>query len=379
MHLLGVSRLRPRLLAHARDRRRGRARRARRPCGCRARAATSRPACAAPRAARRRGSCRAARTGCRARRRTARRCRRRASRCGRRAGPASTSRKPSTSIASVRQSSTVWRTIGCSIGTSIGPPGSVSGQASACGKAAASRSSARIRRSGAGTRLPLRERSSSSERCTFQRQRVSNIGAASSAWTSTSRAVVGLQVVEDVLEREAVLRAEREHDRLLVGRGLQLEAEADAEALAQRQAPGAVDAAAERRVHDELHAAALVEEALEHDARLRGHRAERAPPGLDVLGDLPRRALRELGAAGLEQAGDGVVSARGRGFAQRRDLGRELARAARRLAQPEGDRRRLRPSRRPRARCRARRAGSATRCCRAGRCRPRSTRSRSPR
>ena len=94
-------------------------------------------------------------------------------------------------MASWRQSSTVWRTTGCSIGTSIGPPGSVSGQASAWGKAAASRSSARIRSSAAGTFLPFRERSSSSERCTFQRQRVANIGAASSAWISTSRAVSG--------------------------------------------------------------------------------------------------------------------------------------------------------------------------------------------
>ena len=77
--------------------------------------------------------------------------------------------------------------------------------------------------------------------CAFQRQRVSNIGAASSAWTSTSRARRRVEVVEDLLEREAVLRPEREDDRLLVRRRLQLEAEADAEALAQREAPGAVD------------------------------------------------------------------------------------------------------------------------------------------
>ena len=102
-----------------------------------------------------------------------------------------TSRKPSTSMASVRQSSTVWRTMGCSIGTSMGPPGSVSGQASTCGNAPASRSSARMRSRAAGTRLPLRDRSSISDRCAFHRQRVANMGAGSRAWTSTSRALAG--------------------------------------------------------------------------------------------------------------------------------------------------------------------------------------------
>ena len=58
---------------------------------------------------------------------------------------------------------------------------------------------------------------------------------------------------------------ERQHDVVLGRGGLQLEVELAAEALAQRQAPGAVDAAAEGRMDDELHAARLVEEALEHD------------------------------------------------------------------------------------------------------------------
>ncbi len=67
-----------------------------------------------------------------------------------------------------------------------------------------------------------------------------------------------------------MLRPERQHDGLFVGRGLQLEAEPDAEALAQGQAERAVDAAAKRRVHDELHAAALVEESLETMRRVVG-------------------------------------------------------------------------------------------------------------
>ena len=89
----------------------------------------------------------------------------------------------------------------------------------------------------------------------------------------------GAQHLEDGLEREAVLRAEREQDAVVGRRRLQLEVEGAAEALAQRHAPGAVDAAAERRVDDELHAARLVEEPLGDDARLRRHArpAPRAP------------------------------------------------------------------------------------------------------
>ena len=124
--------------------------------------------------------------------------------------------------------------------------------------------------------LPPCQRSSASERVAFQRQRVSNMGACSAAWISSSSSPLGLQHLEDRLEREAVLRAEREQDAVVGGRGLQLEVEAAAEALAQRQAPGAVDAAAEGRVDDELHAARLVEEALGDHGR-RGWAPRRAP------------------------------------------------------------------------------------------------------
>ena len=82
---------------------------------------------------------------------------------------------------------------------------------------------------------------------------------------------------EDAVEREAVLLAEREDDAVVGRRRLQLEVEGDAEALAQRQAPGAVDAAAERRVQHELHAAAFVEEALGDD-RVAASAPRRARP-----------------------------------------------------------------------------------------------------
>ena len=74
------------------------------------------------------------------------------------------------------------------------------------------------------------------------------------------------EITRHFVEREAVHRAERDHDRVLERRRLQLEVETPAEALAQREAPGAIHARAERRVDHEVRVADLVEEALEDDA-----------------------------------------------------------------------------------------------------------------
>ena len=92
-------------------------------------------------------------------------------------------------------------------------------------------------------------------------------------------------VARHLLEREAVVRPEREHDGVVAGRGLQLEVERAAELLAQREPERAVDAPAERRVHDELHPAGVVEEALEHEPLLGGHRPEHRAPDREVVDD----------------------------------------------------------------------------------------------
>ena len=84
----------------------------------------------------------------------------------------------------------------------------------------------------------------------------------------------GLEEMKDVGERKAVLLAERNVQAIVGGGGLQLEIERTAEAFAQSEAPGFVDAAAEGRVDHELHAAAFVEEALGDDRGLRGHGAQ---------------------------------------------------------------------------------------------------------
>ena len=101
--------------------------------------------------------------------------------------------------------------------------------------------------------------------------------------------------LEDVGEREAVLLGEGDVDAVVGGGGLQLEVEAAAEAFAQREAPGLVDAAAEGGVEDELHAAAFVEEALGDDGGFGGDGSEDGAAGDDVGDEL-------VGSAGADAA-----------------------------------------------------------------------------
>ena len=98
---------------------------------------------------------------------------------------------------------------------------------------------------------------------------------------------LGVQIAEDVGERERVLRPEREHQRVFRRGGLQLEVELTAEALPQREPPCPVHTAAEGRVQHELHAARFVEEPLEDERPLRRNHAERAVS----LGEIRKRLV----------------------------------------------------------------------------------------
>ena len=86
-----------------------------------------------------------------------------------------------------------------------------------------------------------------------------------------------VQIPEDVGQRKRMLRTEREEQGVLGGRRLQFEVELAAEALAKRQTPRLVDAAPERGVQHQLHAARFVEESLEDEDLLCRQHAERAP------------------------------------------------------------------------------------------------------
>ncbi len=156
--------------------------------------------------------------------------------------------------------------------------------------------------------------------------------------------------LEDVGEREAVLLGERDVDAVVGGGGLELEVEAAAEAFAEGEAPGLVDAAAEGSVEDELLAAALVEEALGDDGGFGGHGAEDGAAGDDVADELhgsggaeaalflePTGAGGDLGVGGREGLGGDGWGAGGDLLAEVADAGGEDGGALRGFALPEGD------------------------------------------
>ena len=160
------------------------------------------------------------------------------------------------------------------------------------------------------------------------------------------------EVAAHLLEREAVGLAEREHDGVLGGRGLELEVELAAEPLAQREAPRAVEPAAEPRMDDELHAAALVEEPFQHHRVPVRQRAERGVGGAEVVDYLlggagsDPGAIRELArepAAGFGRGGlgPGRLEPLREPAEQGADAVGDLLGAPGRLAEPEREVRRL--------------------------------------
>ena len=237
-------------------------------------------------------------------------------------------------------------------------PTMFSWQAATSGKTEASRSSLRMRWICGGTFLPPWKRSSASARFASQRQRVAKIGDASAACSRISCTVSVCRIVEDVAQREAVLLGQRDVQAVVGGGGLQLKIERAAETLAQRQSPGLVDAPAERRMDDELHAAAFIEEALGDDRLLRGHLAQHRAAGDDVLDQL-------LGAGVIEPAF--VFQPRDRvlhlGWIRSAQSGLRLRSSSRvRLGSRHRQRRRVRQQRADAARANRPHAATARRC-----------------
>ena len=150
-------------------------------------------------------------------------------------------------------------------------------------------------------------------------------------------------VAEHRRQREAVRLTQRDHDAIIGGGGLELEVEAAAEPLAQRQAPRAVEPTAQRRVDDELHAAALVEEPLGDQQILARQRAQRRASGRQVRDHLLGGAAAHRGlvhqprrqrAPGLAVAEPTIELP-----SQLAHLVGQLPGPRRRLAEPERDRR----------------------------------------
>ncbi len=150
---------------------------------------------------------------------------------------------------------------------------------------------------------------------------------------------LGGQELRHAVQREAVLRPQRQQDSVIARRRLQLEVERNAESLAECQPERAIHPGAERRVADELHPAGFVKEPLQDDGVHGRQRPERGQPGPQVADDGVGRGLADP-AFGLKPAASLRRLPLRDGLAQRRDLLGKLPGAPRGLASPERHRRR---------------------------------------
>ncbi len=157
---------------------------------------------------------------------------------------------------------------------------------------------------------------------------------------------VAVQVAPHLIELKAVAGGQRQHDRILTGRRLQFKIEGAAKTLAQGQAPGAVEAAAERCMDDQLGAAGGVEKAL-HDQRVLGRqgtkgqaRAGQVIEDLFGAGVVQAEAGGEPVLSGLQVAGGGAEQ-RVQLRLKTRHGRRQFMAAPRCFTEPERDGRRL--------------------------------------
>src|SRR5882724_2783128 len=100
-----------------------------------------------------------------------------------------------------------------------------------------------------------------------------------------------MQEVKYICKREAVLFCQRNVYAIVRSRGLQLKVKRDAEALAERKSPGLVNTRAERRMHDQLHAAAFIKKALGDDDVRGGDSAQHGPASHNVFNGLFRAGI----------------------------------------------------------------------------------------
>jgi hypothetical protein len=111
-------------------------------------------------------------------------------------------------------------------------------------------------------------------------------GAASDACSSSFCHGFRRQKMEYVAQRKAVLLGQADVQPVICCCCLQLKIEPAAEAFPQGEAPRLVDSPAKRRVQDELHPSALVEEAFCNNGSYRRNRAQHRAPRRDISNQL---------------------------------------------------------------------------------------------
>ena len=97
-----------------------------------------------------------------------------------------------------------------------------------------------------------------------------------------------MQKMENISQRKAVLLGQGDIHAVVRGSSLQLKVERDAEALAQGESPGFVDARTKRRMDNQLHAAAFVKKALGDNGIGGGDSAQHCSSGHNVFNGLLR-------------------------------------------------------------------------------------------
>ncbi len=245
-----------------------------------------------------------------------------------------------------------------------------------------------MRCSGAGTFLPACATScTASDMLAFQRQRVVKQRRVEHRLRQHRFDRAAVEVTRHLLERKAVRLAERQHDRVLGRRRLQLEIEGRQKRLRSARPKARLMRAPKGACMHQLHAARLIEEALDHERAAASAGCPASPwprPGI-------RRSVRAADSAqavrlhrDVDAACDGSPDRRPaaphRSPRADADSGSDSSAAARRcFAQPERNGRAAARARPRRARARPRRAGSGTSCCPAGRCRRPGSRRQSPR
>src|ERR1041384_644241 len=91
-----------------------------------------------------------------------------------------------------------------------------------------------------------------------------------------------------------MLCSKRDDDRLVGGRGLELEIERSTKTFSEGETPSAIDSISEWRMQNKLHSARFVEEPLHHERLLRRNRSKRAIRVGEIIGDLLRRFRRQF-------------------------------------------------------------------------------------
>ncbi len=141
-----------------------------------------------------------------------------------------------------------------------------------------------------------------------------------------------------------MLRAQREYNRVIRCRGLQLKIKRTAEPFAQCQTPSPIEPSAERGVNNQLHPARLIKEAFQHQLVLRWNNAQYPVSRGEIIRQLPSAGVSKAGF-GLEPVGENILHRLVlferhlqlllHIHAELRDRTRQLSGASRRLAQPK--------------------------------------------